>query len=198
MSTEDQTQTGGESNDQVVAGSNQDSSSDVVKREAYEGVTKDLHKFKSKAKEEAAARAELEVRLKAIEEEKLKEQEQYKELYEKRNQELEQIKQSAEAEKSKYLKSVKMAALKSELGGKVRDQYLIHADIDSIEFNEDGSLNPESVKAIANDFRENHSSLIPSGNSSSITNQAPSSDTPAPTSLGDLSVAQKMALLNRK
>lgn len=172
--------------------------SDVVKREAYEGVTKDLHKFKQRAKEESALRAELEVRLKAIEEEKLKEQANWKELYEKRNQEVEQIRNEVTTEKERYLKSVKMAALKSELGGKVKDTYLVHADINSISFNEDGSLNPESVQAVANSFREEHSSLIPSDNNTSITNPAPASTTVKNRSLSDLSVQEKLALLNRK
>lgn len=180
----------GEVNNSVVE------ESDVVKREAYEGVTKDLHKFKAKAREEAAARAELEVKLKAYEEEKLKEEAKWKELYEKRNQEIESVKQQVQQEKQNYLKTVKMAALKAELGG-VKETYLVHADLSSIEFNDDGSLNPESVRSVANKFREEHSMLIPSSGNTTITNPAPSTQTVQPKKLGDLSIQEKLALLKK-
>lgn len=189
-----------DSTDNKVDGVNENKSvveeSDVVKREAYEGVTKDLHKFKAKAREEAAARAELEVKLKAYEEQKLAEEQKWKELYEKRTKEIETVKQQVEQEKNNYLKTVKMAALKAELGN-IKDTYLIHADLSSIEINEDGSLNPESVRSVANKFREEHSMLIPSSGNTTITNPAPSSKTVQPKKLSDLSIQERLALLKK-
>ena len=200
MSTEEQNQSSGEVKVQAEQGSSQAESSDVVNRKAYEEVTRDMLKYKSERKDLQARLNELETKIKVTEEEKLKEQEEYKSLFEKRNQEYEELQHSVAQEKNRYLKSVKMNALKNELGGKIKDAYLVHADVDSIEFNDDGSLNPESVVAVANKFREDHSALIPSNNNATITNQAPSGNMEAPkVELGDLTTEQKLALLkNRK
>ena len=53
---------------------------DFVSKSAYEDVSKDMHKFKSKLRETQAYTNELESRLKALEEEKMAEQAQWKEL----------------------------------------------------------------------------------------------------------------------
>lgn len=150
-----------------------DEKEQFVKRSAYEEVTADMHKYKQVVKETKAALNEREARLKAYEEEKMREQGQLKELLDKRDKEIEELRRSTETEKSRYIRAVKMNALKQELGGKIRDEYLSHANVDAIELREDGSLSPESIQLVANKFREEHSVLIPSNNSNSITNQAP-------------------------
>jgi len=198
MSVEDQSQASSEGKDQVVNGGSQDNSQDVVHRKAYEEVTKDMLKYKSERKELQARLNEIETQMKAAEEQKLKDNEKWQQLAEQKEKELEHLKQQTLAEKNRYLDSVKRNALKNELGGKINEAYLVHADINSIEFNEDGTLNPESVAAVANKFREDHSTLIPSNANNSITNQAPSNEAPAPKSLEQMSTAEKIALLNNR
>lgn len=147
-----------------------------VSRKAYEEVTGDMHKFKTKTKELEAALNEYKAQLKAQEEQKLQEQERWKELYEKREAELEQIRRESQEQSSRYMTSVKKAALKNELGGDIRDEYLSFANLDSVVVTEDGSIDPESLRNAANEFRKQHGQLIPSKDNVNITGQAPSSN----------------------
>lgn len=140
-----------------------------VPAKAYKEVTSDMHKFKDRYREAEAKANELEQRLKAIEEEKLKEQQRFEELYEREKAERERIAQEKERERELYLRSVKISALKNELGGKVNDKYLSFADIDSIELREDGTLSSESVQSVANAFRQEHPGLIAEDSSVNIT-----------------------------
>jgi hypothetical protein len=146
-----------------------------VSRKAYEEVTRDMHKNKQKAKELEAAYNELQSQLKAQEEQKMQEQEQWKELYQKREAELEQVRREAEQKTSQYMKSVKVSALKQELGVSIRDEYLRFANLDSITLTEEGSIDPESLRNVANEFRKEHGQLIPKQENVNITGQAPSS-----------------------
>lgn len=144
---------------QENAGSNQEN--EFVPRRAYEDVSRDMHRYKQTAREAQAARAEYESKLKSLEEEKMREQAQWKELYEREKQEAELAKKKAQDERNSYLTAVKKSALKSELGGRVKDVYLAHANVIAIELNEDGTINQESLLKVANDFRQNHGELIP-------------------------------------
>ena len=53
-----------------------------------------------------------------------------------------------------------MNALKSELGGSIKDTYLVHADLEGISFKDDGSVDSESLLEVANKFRQEHGQLI--------------------------------------
>lgn len=173
--------------------------SEFVSKKAYEDVSKDMHRFKSKAKEIQAYASELETRLKSIEEEKMQDQQQWKELFEKRTGELESLKREVQQRESQYLTAVKRNALKNELGGKIKDDYLVHANIDGIQFNENGSIDLESLHAVANHFRENHGNLIPVESKSQATGiSSPSNSTIGSTlkPLSQMSFAEKRELLN--
>lgn len=181
----------------------QDSSQEqdqYVARKAYEEVTTDMHKFKQRFKDAAAKLNEYEAKLKAIEEDKLKEQSRWQELYEKEKMERERAENVRRQERELYLQSVKLSALKNELGGKIRDEYLRLANIDQIEINEDGLLSSESILAVANQFRKEHPSLIPSNESAQITGQAPVGNSTsvyaANKSVNDMTLEEKIALLN--
>lgn len=183
----------------VIENEQKDEESQYVPKKAYEGVTKDLHKFKSKAKEQAAYAAELEAKLKSIEEEKMQDQQQWKELFEKRTSELESLKNEVRQREEQYLTAVKRNALKNELGGKVKDEYLQHANLDQIQFTENGVIDQESLLSVANNFREHHSQLIPVESKSQATGMASPSDSTVGSSLkplNQMSIAEKKALLN--
>lgn len=169
-----------------------------VPRKAYEEVSRDMHKYKQTAREAEAARTEYEAKLKQLEEEKMKEQAQWKELAEKREQELELARKEANETKSRFSSAVKKSALKQELGGSIRDEYLSFANIDSIELNDDGSLNMESLRNVANKFREEHGSLIPPAKPDSTSKAAPTGQTVSQgKSIDELSGAEAFELLSR-
>jgi hypothetical protein len=151
-----------------------------VKKEAYEEVARDMHKYKQKAKDLMASVNEYQAQLKAQEEAKMQEQEQWKELYQKREAELEAERKKATQIESQFTRSVKVSALKQELGGKVKDDYLSHAAIDEIVVNESGSVDSESLLAVANRFRKEHGQLIPNSENTNITGHAPSGNNEAP------------------
>ena len=158
------------SEENVVVGDDQNTSNeptvsqsqeDFVSKKAYEEVTKDMHKFKARFKEASAAKAEYEAKLKAIEEEKLREQENYKALSENYKKELEELKHSVQSEKQRNNEIIRKNALKQELGN-IKDQYLSLVDLNEIEINEHGLPDKDSLLAVANKFREEHSVLIQS------------------------------------
>lgn len=150
-------------------------SAEFVSKKAYEDVSKDMHKYKSKLKELEATVNEYQTKFKSVEEEKLAEQNRYKELYEKKTQELEAEKSRTVEQQNKYLRSLKVVELKRELGGTVKDEYLVHADVNGIEFNEDGTLNRETLVTVANKFRQQHGALIPKSENTNITGHAATS-----------------------
>lgn len=173
---------------------------EFVRRQAYEEVNQDMHKFKSRAKDAEARAAEMEAKLKAIEEDKLKQEQKYQELYEREKKQREQEATARKKDRDLYLRGLKLAALKSELGN-VREEYLSHAAIDEIEVLENGSLSSDSIRSVANKFRQEHPSLIPTNMGGNITGYAsPTSFNPAsnkPKSLSDMSFAEKAAYLKQ-
>lgn len=173
-----------------------------VSRKAYEEVTRDMHKNKQKAKELEAAFNELQAQLRAQEEQKMQEQERWKELYQKREAELEQVKRQAQEQNNRYMRSVKMSALKQEIGANIRDEYLQFANLDSIALTEEGTIDPESLRTVANEFRKQHGQLLPKQENVNITGQAPSSsDVSKPVDISKLSASelvQRYAKLKEK
>lgn len=172
-----------------------------VSKNAYEGVTKDMHKYKSKLKEREAYIAELEAQTRAAEEAALAEKQQYKELFEKRDAEFERLKQEREDERRAYLEGVKRQALKQELGN-IKDEYLVHADLSSIQFSDDGrTISRESIQDVANSFREKYPELIPVKNVKQPTGTAAPTDVSVSGDLKPLSqmnYEEKRALMNNQ
>lgn len=150
----------------------QETEAEFVRRTAYEEVTKDMHKFKKEREEYKAAMNELQSQLKAQEETKMQEKEQWKELYEKREAELELERQKAQNQSSKFTNAVKRSALKTELGGKIKDEYLSFASLDSVSVSDEGIVDPESLRNVANEFRKQHGQLIPKEEQAEITGHA--------------------------
>ena len=147
--------------------------SDVVSKKAYSQVQQDMHKFKAEKKELQMKLNELQATLEAQEKSKLEEQNRYEELYRKAEDEKNALLSERQREKQLFIDAVKKSALKTELGGNIKDAYLNLADYSQIEMNEDGSLNSETVRNAANQFRQDHPALVPSQASGAINSVAP-------------------------
>lgn len=160
--------------EKVDTSGNNSNETAYVSKKAYEEVTRDMHKNKQKAKELEAALNEMQAQLKAQEEQKMQEENRWKELYQKREAELEQERQKSQSERSKYMKSVKLAALKQEIGASIRDEYLQFANLESIALTEDGLIDRDSLREVANSFKKEHGQLIPKTENVNITGTAPS------------------------
>lgn len=153
-------------------GNQSESKEQFVSRKAYEEVTRDMHKFKKEREELKAGFNELQAQLKAQEEAKMQENEQWKQLYEKREAELEQERNRAKESNSRFTNAVKRSALKQELGGKIKDEYLSFANLDSISMSEEGMVDSETLRNVANEFRKQHGQLIPKEDTGEITGHA--------------------------
>lgn len=139
-----------------------------VTRKAYEEVSGDMHKYKTALKEREAVINQLEAERKAKEEESLLQQSKFKELWEQEKEEKQRLVQEGLNQKQMYLDTVKKSALKNELGN-IKDVYLSFADLNSISFNDSGSIERESLEAVANKFRADHAELLPKSGQANIT-----------------------------
>lgn len=192
----------GGNNASVDDGSNQNDNGDIDVnhlKQAYEDVTKDMHKYKSEMRQAKAIVAEYEAKLKAIEEQKLVENERWQDLYNREKEERSALEQETRKSQERFEKAVKLSHLKSELGGKIKDAYLQFAKLNEIEIKEDGSIDPESVKRVANDFRRDHPELVPIESKARITNTASPNFRQAPSDkpLSEMSFDEKAKLLQQ-
>lgn len=143
----------------------------VVSQQAYQQVSTDMHKYKDRNKADSLKISELEAQITAGEEAKMVENKQFQDLYESQKSENEKLRTEQAQDKSNYVDAVKRGALQEELKG-VDSKYLIHAKVSDIQLNEDNSINHDSLLLVANEFRKDHSVLIPQGSSGSVTSQA--------------------------
>lgn len=143
--------------------------SKVVPAKAYEEVTRDMHKHKQKAKEYEAQINQLMAQLKAQEEADMRKNEQYKELAERREAEMEQLRTEFSQKSSRFQQAQKRAALKQELGGSVKEEYLTFANLDGIQMDDNGIIDAESLRQVANEFRKQHGQLLPKTPTGEIT-----------------------------
>lgn len=172
----------------------ENSVSDFVSKKAYEEVTTDMHKFKASLKSEKAKAAEYEAQLKALEEDRMRENNQWKELAEKYKSDADNARTEQLKAKEDYLNTVKRQALKDELGLS-NDKYLVHADINSIEVNEFGIVDKDSLLDTANVFREEHSILLSNPAGSNATSRAASPGVIEQKSLADMTIEERQILL---
>jgi hypothetical protein len=169
-----------------------------VPKSAYEDVSRDMHKHKQRAKDAEARANQLEAELKAREEAKLQEQNNYKQLFENKNSELEQERQKAKQAHERFMKTTKLAALKEELGVNIKGEYLQFAALDKIVLTDDGQIEKESLREVANSFRKEHGQLIPSNSNTNITGHAPASgDVNEVKDLSKMSTEEKIRLYSQ-
>lgn len=167
-----------------------------VSKKAYEEVARDMHKFKDRAKKAEERANQYEAELKAREEREMQEREEWKALYEKREAEINQIRQEALDKEQRLVRTQKLAALKQELGGSIKDEYLGFANLDAITITETGSIDVDTLREVANQYRQEHGQLIPSKENTNITGQAGSNfDNFQPKPLDKMSHEEKVAAL---
>lgn len=101
-------------------------------------------------------------KLQAIEEGKLKEQNEFKTLFEQRDAQLMEERKKREQLESTVIFAHKRAAFRRELGAELaHDSYYNHVNFDNVVFNpETGSVDPNSVKLEVGNFLKEHSSLV--------------------------------------
>lgn len=123
-------------------------SPDTVQYDTYRKVLGEKKKTQEHAKALADENQSLLLKLKEIEERELTEKENWKTLFEKRNQELEDLKSQLSGERENRSRMIKYSALLKALPGDVKESYWSLLPIDQIELSDEG-VDEVSVKKAA-------------------------------------------------
>lgn len=129
-----------------------ETSAEYVSRKDHERAINDMHAFKKEA-------LELKARLKVEEDNKLKEKEQWKELYEKAESERQKAEDHSKKLQESYINSQRFSALKSEcqklgiLDSAARDLDMIDLEQVKFETTSTGRVNVLNAKEVAEDVK---------------------------------------------
>lgn len=137
------------------ASSSSDKSQDKVAYETYTKVLAEAKNAKAKLKEYEAEKQ-------SNQDNKLKEQNEWKALAESKERALLETTSKLTQLESTILESVKLNAFQRHLGGKIKDDaYYQFVDTDKIAYNpETKRVDDESVKSVVAEFVKRHSSLV--------------------------------------
>lgn len=124
----------------------------------------------------------LKAMLKAQEDEKLEEKQEYKTLWENTQREKEEIENKYFGLQNNLVKEKKIKQFDKVIGAPLsKDRYYDFVDLNSIIVEADGSVNNDSVKYVVNLFRENYPELTPKQNFPKVGSQSASNmGIPAP------------------
>lgn len=128
----------------------------------------------AKLKELEATLSQFQEQQKKAEEERLRANDQYKELAEQKELELSKLLQERDQERAAAIKHQKILAFKETIGDLANPAYTKMVDWEAIQVDENGSVNIESLKEYGNQFRAEHASLFKNTNTPSPTSHAPS------------------------
>ena len=148
----------------------------VVKYETYDKVLTEAKKLKEKVKE-------YETVLQQSQEQKLKEQNEWKALAEQYKNKLDQTSSALQEQERSIVNGLKYHEFEKHLGGKLKNKdYATFIDFEKIILNpETKQVDEDSVKAVASDFVKQHSSLVEFQASGKLPNQAASNYIPSST-----------------
>ena len=186
---------GSETKTSAEAGSQGEQKEKFVAAEAYEGVTKDLHKHKAKAKELEAKLAEFEANKEAERLAGLEAQKKFEELYKQTQEKLNATLAEKQTEREKFAEANKINALLQELGGVARKEYTKLLNPKAIELNEDGTINEDSLKKEAEKFRQEHFLLLKNSSAGKLPNGAPKDQPKTTLDFAKANLAEKTEML---
>lgn len=127
-------------------------------------------------KKTQAERDEYKDKLKHLEEQKLIEQNRYKELYESRQKELEEIKSIRDKEKLAFVEQRKLQAFIESVGGLKRQDYVKFIDTDKIIVESDGSFNKDSLQEYVESFKHSFPELLKQSQVNTLPSDSPKVD----------------------
>ncbi|MCK5882351.1 MAG: hypothetical protein KAG61_01575 [Bacteriovoracaceae bacterium] len=138
--------------------------------------------------------AEFEAKQEADAENKLKEDNEWKTLAEKKDAELIETRGTLSRINDSIVRAEKIDAVEKELGAALKNRdYARHLDLDSISVSESGEIDQEALSAEVNRFREVHGdSLIKTNNIATLPNGAGQKSQPK--SIGDMTAQERQAL----
>ena len=127
----------------------------------------------AKLRDLEATLANFQAQQKKAEEDKLIANQQYKELAEQKERELNQLLQERDLERAAAIKHQKMLAFKEHVGDLADASYSKLVDWENINVSENGLVDIDSLKEYGNAFKAQHGSLFKNVNAPNPTSQAP-------------------------
>jgi hypothetical protein len=134
---------------------------DVVAYESHKKAINQLKETQKQNKELADRLANYERALKEKEESELKEQNKWREMFEKTKEENKKLQESIVYAKKSMENAVKQRAFLDTLGTKIKDDYLTFVDFDSIDLDEKGRIDTDTLESVVNKFKTNYPELLP-------------------------------------
>jgi hypothetical protein len=148
-----------------------------VSREAYQRVLDQRKADRDRAKAAEEKATQLQAEKDAAEAEKLAQANEYKKLFEAEKKKREEVEGRMSQMTQAQVTRAKTDALKAELGIS-KTEYLNFADLAAVQMNDDGTVEPESIKTVANKFRESYPDLLPSRSGGRLPQNAPAGTQP--------------------
>jgi hypothetical protein len=161
------------SNEVLNEGTATEKEAEFVPAKAYQDVNQDMHKYKAKLKETEALLNQLKAEKEAAEMNSLKENEQWKTLYEKTQAQMDQIASTRAQEKDQFINYHKKNAVIRELGGFKKDEYNNFINVNTIELDEQGNVVQETLSAEVNRIKQTYPELIKGVPANNLPSAAP-------------------------
>ena len=152
-----------------------ESNEEFVPKKAYKEVSDDMFKYKNKLKETEALLNQMAAEKEAASIQSLKENEQWKTLYEKNQAHLDALEATRAQEKDQFVNYHKKQAVLKELGGFKKDEYTNFINVSSIELDDEGNVSPVSLVAEVNRIKQSYPELIKSAPANNLPSNAPKS-----------------------
>ena len=154
---------------------------------------------RAKARDLETQLAQVQAEREQAEADRLAEQNKYKELYEKSEKSKKELETRLSDMTQSQITKEKKAALDKALGGIKKSEYLGFADLASIQMNDDGTVDMDSVATVANKFRESYPELVPTKTAGKLPYEAPREGAPkTERKLSELSPKELAKLLREK
>lgn len=143
--------------------SKRDDSIDSVSYESHRKLLNEYKQNKSVLEDIQAKYSELTKRLEAEEEAKLKEQQKWREIAEKKEKELKNAAEQIQFLNKKHQNKIKEDHFKKALGADLKRAFMAHVDLDSIAINEQtGEVDEMTLQNVLEQFKEEFPELVPS------------------------------------
>lgn len=132
-------------------------SSDSVSYESYQKLLNQRKSDKLKADALEAKLKELEKKANEQEENKLKEQNKFKELYEAKSKEVADLSEKFTGLNQSIVRAEKLSAFERAAGAPLKHEaYYSHVDVDAIRMDDSGNIDSESLNEVVGAFRNVH------------------------------------------
>lgn len=139
----------------------QEKTSDAVSYESHRKLLNEYKQSKTRLSEIEAKYQELTKKLEADEEQKMKEQQKWREIAEKKEKELKNAADQINFLNKKQQNKIKEDSFKAALGANLKKAFMMHVDLDAISLDDDGEVDEMTLQNAVEKFKEEFPELMP-------------------------------------